>query len=157
MATVSISYAANSNFTLTLASLGNGSSRQSTEITNSSNYLDALVMLKVKTGASTSGDKAVYVYAGGSVDDGTTRTDGAGASDAAITLPSPENVRLIGVVNTPSSATTYYGGPFSVAAAFGGILPERWFIVVKNATGASLDSTEGNHGYIYQPVQATVA
>jgi hypothetical protein len=40
----------------------------------------------------------------------------------------------------------------SVAAAFGGVLPERWGIIVENKTGGALDSTEGNHAKLWQGV-----
>lgn len=157
MADVAISYAANSSATITLASLGNGSARQCTEITNSSGYVDALVALRTRTGAVTASDKAVYVYAGGSLNDGTWRTDNASAADQAITLPSPENVRLIGVVNTPTTAADFYGGPWSLSAAFGGIVPERWFLVVKNGSGGTLSASATDHDLQYQPLKITVA
>lgn len=141
-------------FTVTMASLANNSARQSTEIDNSSNlFHDALVFLKVKTGASgTTSTGTVNVYAYATVDNGTTRTENAGASDAAITLTAPPNARLIGIVNAVANSTTYYGGPFSVATAFGGVLPEKWGIVVENKTGGTLDSTEGNHAKLWQGV-----
>ncbi len=157
MATFEALFGAASNFTLTLASLADSATaaRQSTAVDNSSDlFLDALVLLKVKSGASAAGDEAVYVYAFASVDDGTTYTEGAGASDAAITLTNPSNARLIGVIATPASGTTYIGGPFSVAAAFGGVLPKKWGIIVRNKSGAALDSTEGSHAKQWQGVKA---
>lgn len=141
-------------FTLTIASLGSGSSRQSTEIDNATNVFgDVLVSFKVKTnaaGTSTTGTVVIYAFA--SVDGGTTRTENAGASDAAITLISPTNLRYVGTINCVTNATTYYGGPFSIAAAFGGVMPERWGIVVQNNTGAALDSTGGSHSATWQGV-----
>lgn len=140
--------------TCTLASLANNGARQSTEVDNGTNlFLDVLVMLKVKTGASgTTSTGYVNVYAYATVDQGTTRTESAGATDAAITLTVPPNAILIGRINCVANATTYIGGPFSVASAFGGVLPERWGIIVENKTGGALDSTEGNHAKLYQGV-----
>lgn len=140
--------------TLTIASLTNNSARQSTEVDNGTNvYMDALFMLKVKSASSsTSSTGYVNVWAYATVDQGTTRTEGAGASDAAITLASPSNLRLIGVLNVVANSTTYIGGPWSIAAAFGGVLPERWGIVIENKTGATLDSTAGNHSALWQGV-----
>jgi hypothetical protein len=148
----------NQSITITLASLANNGQRQSTVVDNSSNlFLDALVMLVLKSAAaSTSATGYVNVYAFGTSDGGTNYSDAAGASDAAITLTSPPNMRLIGVINMVSNATTYRGGPFSVRAAFGGVLPDHWGIVVENKTGAALDATEGNHTKDYQGVYATV-
>lgn len=150
---------AGQTFTCTLASLANNSARQSTEIDNSSNlFVDALVMLKVKSGASgTSASGYVAVWAYASVDGGTTRTENAGISDAAITLVSPTNLRLLGVINVVANATTYYGGPFSVASAFGGVIPQYWGIVIENKTGGTLDSTEGSHAKLWQGVYAQAA
>lgn len=144
----------NQSLTITIASLTNGSARQSTEVDNSSNvYGDALVFLKIKTGASgTASTGFVSVYAFASVDGGTSRTENAGASDAAITPTVPTNLRSIGIINCVANATTYYGGPMSVAAAFGGVMPERWGIVIKNETGGTLDTTGGNHAAIWQGV-----
>lgn len=144
----------NQTITLTIASLANNGQRQSTVIDNSSNlFLDALVFLKIKSAAaSTSATGYVNVYAFGTVDGGTTYSENAGASDAAITLTSPPNMRLIGVVNVVANATTYYSGLMSVAAAFGGILPERWGLVIENRTGATLDATGGSHAAIYQGI-----
>lgn len=143
---------------VTLASLANGSARQSDAIDNSSNlFIDALVQFKIKTGASgvvSSGYINVYAFA--SNNGGTDYTENAGALDAAITLTVPPNARLIGTISLVANATTYKGGPFSVAAAFGGILPQRWGIIIENKTGGALDATEGNHTKTYQGVYAQV-
>lgn len=146
----------NQTITLTIASLTNNSARQSTAVDNATNVaLDALVFLKVKSGGSgTTSTGVVNVYAFASADGGTTYTENAGASDAAITLTSPTNARLIGTINVVANAVTYYGGPFSIAAAFGGVLPEKWGIIIENKTGGTLDSTGGNHAAFYQLVIA---
>lgn len=145
-------------FTCTLASLANGSARQSTVVDNTANlYLDALVMLKVKSGASgVSSTGTVNVYAYATVDGGTTYTEGASGSDAAITLTSPPNAILIGVINVVANAVTYVGGPFEVAKAFGGVLPDHWGIIVENKSGAALDATEANHAKLWQGAYSTV-
>lgn len=142
----------NQTITITVASLANNGARQSTVIDNSSNlFFDALVFVKVKSAAaSTSSTGTVNVYAVGTADGGTTYSENAGASDAAITLTAPPNARLIGVVNVVANSTTYYGGPFSVAAAFGGVLPEKWAVTLENKTGATLDATGGSHAVFYQ-------
>ena len=145
------------NITCTVTSLANNGQRQSTVVDNSSNlYLDALVFVKVKSaGSSTSSTGYVNVYAYGTVDGGTSYTDGATGSDGSITLTVPPNMRLIGVISVVANSTTYYGGPFSVAAAFGGILPEKWGIVVENKSAATLDASVG--ACIYQGVYQTAA
>jgi hypothetical protein len=143
--------------TLSLASLANGSARASTVVDNTSNlFLDALVQLKIKSGGSGTGATGyVNVYAYGSADSaGIAYPEGITGSDAAATLTSPTNLRLIGVINIVANATTYVSEPMSVAAAFGGVLPDHWGIVVQNNSGGALDSTEGNHAKVYQGVYA---
>jgi hypothetical protein len=146
-------FGANSQaLTITLASLGSTSARASTAIDNSSNvYEDILFFLKVKSGASsTSTSGVVNVYAVGSVDGGTTYGENATGSDAGITLTSPPQPRLIGQVNVVANATTYYSELMSVAAAFGGRLPQYIVIIIENRTGGTLDGTEGNHAKLFQ-------
>jgi hypothetical protein len=146
----------NQAITCTLASLANNGARQSTEVDNSTNlFLDALVFLNIASpAASTSSTGFVNIYAYGTVDGGTNRTENAGATDAAITLTVPPNARLIGVINVVANSVTYKAGPFSVAAAFGGVVPEKWGIIVENKTGGTLNATEGNHFKAYQGVLA---
>jgi hypothetical protein len=68
----------------------------------------------------------------------------------------PTQLRLIGVVNIAAINTTYKGGPWAVAPAFGGILPQYWGIVVRNYCGTALHATEGNHDAKYSGVYQTV-
>ena len=146
----------NQGLTCTLASLTNNSQRECTSVDNTTNkHLDALVFLKIKSGASgTSTTGTVNFYAYGTADGGTTWSDTVTGTDAAITLTSPPNVHLIGVCNVVANATTYKCGPFTVSPAFGGSLPDKWGIVVENKSGGTLDSTEGNHAKFYQGVNA---
>lgn len=143
--------------TVTLASLGSGSSRESNTVDNTTNlYLDALVQAKIKTGASAlSGDKAVYVYVWGTADTTTpTLPDVVTGSDAAITPNSPTQLKLLGTIYVAATATTYISEPMSVAALFGGNLPAKWGLVFTNSAGAALDSTGGNFSVFYQGIQA---
>ena|ERR1700674_2481672 len=158
MSTVESLYGSNGQaITCTLASLVTGAARSALAVDNTSNlYLDVLVQLTIKSGASgTLASGYVNVYAGGTVDGGTTYTEGGGA-DAAITLVSPTNLKLIGRLNVVANATVYKGQPMSVAAAFGGVMPDHWFTVFENQTGGTLDSTEGNHLKLYQGVRSQV-
>jgi hypothetical protein len=139
---------------ITLASLANNSARASAAVDNGSNlYSDVLVFLKLKSASSgTTSTGYVNVYAYGSVDGGTTYSEGLAGSDASATLTSPPNVRLIGVVSMVAVSTTYYSALMSVASAFGGVMPDRWGIIVENKSGGAFDSTEGNHAKLYQGV-----
>lgn len=133
----------NQAITCTFTGLASGASRQSAAIDNSTTlYEDALVMVKVKAGSSgTSASGGVNVYAYATVDGGTTYTGGASGSDAGYTQVAPPQLILIGQVNVVVNSATYEGGPFSVASAFGGILPAKWGIVLENFTGATLDAS----------------
>lgn len=148
----------NQAITCTITSLANNGQRQSTVVDNSSNkFLDALVMATIKSNASgTSSTGYVAIYAYGTADTSTpTYSDSASGSDGSITLTAPPNMNLIGIVNVVANAVTYKAGPFSVASAFGGVLPEKWGIVVENKTGATLDASIGSA--IYQGVYQTVS
>lgn len=150
------------SFTQTLASLADSATagRESTVIDNSANlYLDALVAGKIKTqNAGTISDpKVVYVWVYATADGGTTYPDTVTGADAAITMNSPNQLRLLGVINVAAINTTYKGGPWSVASCFGGRLPEKWGIVVQNDCGTAFSATESDHDFWYQGVYASVA
>ncbi len=161
MASIKTAFGSPSTFTVTLASLASSATagRESTVIDNTSDlFLDALVMIKVKTGAgSAANDQAVYVYCYGTVDGGTTYPDTVTGSDAAITMNNPTQLSLLGAIWTPAASTTYKSQVFSVAKALGGFLPAKWGIVVRNYEGNALDSTEGNHAKLWQGLYSTVA
>lgn len=155
MAVLKSKYLTGATLTCTLASLANNGARESTVVSNTTDLaLDALLMIVVKSGAtgvSATGYVDVWVY--GSVNAGTDYTEGATGADAAITPTVPPNLRMLGRINVVANAVTYKGGPWSVAAAFGGVLPEKWGIVIENKSGAALDATEANHKKLYQHVQ----
>ena len=152
MTTLKPSYAASAALTITVASLGSGSARQSTAIDNTSNlYVDALVGVKLKAnaaGTSSTGYCNVYLY--GTWNDAADYSDGASGTDGAITIN--KNLRLVGVITLDANAETAKGGPYSVAQAFGS-MPKKWGVVVENQSGAALDSTGGNHDVSYMGVQ----
>lgn len=141
---------AKATFTMTLASLANGSARQSTLIDNSTNdYPAAIVYLKIQSGGvAPTADSVyeVYLIRGDDPSSSTYRTDGAGASDAAITI---QNATLLGVIKVTANANTNFYGEFDTEPA--GKLGPEWGIAVKNTSGQALNATEGNHlkGYVY--------
>lgn len=157
MATIKSLYGTNNQaITCTITSLTNTSQRGSTAVDNTTNlFLDALVQLKIKTAAAaTSATGQVIIYAYGTADGGTDYGDGVSGTDGAVTLTSPPNLRVLGIINAVANSTTYVSNPFSVASVFGGKLPDHWGIVVENETGATLDATVGSAWY--QGIQAQV-
>lgn len=136
------------SMTITLNSLASSGTagRESTVVDNSSNlYTDALVELLIAyPNSATANDKAVYVFAHGSLD-GTNYVESLTGSDAAFTIAGTAGalltgLKLIGVVNPIQNTTKRYG-PFAVAGAFGGILPVKWGIVVLNYSGQTFSSS----------------
>ena len=142
-------YASDVALTMTsLASLTNNSYASCAVVDNTTNlYEDALVSVVIATGASgvtSTGNLLVYAYG---TTNGSNYTDGVAGTDATVTPTSPTNLRLIGIVSAVATSTTYRSGPFSVARAFGGILPQKWGIVVQNVTGGTLASSGSSADY----------
>lgn len=146
-------FGTSSTLTISLASLANAGGRESTAVNNSSDlFSDVLVLIKSRSPASgTSSTGYLLIYAYGSIDGGTTYSGNATGSDANIT---PINMNLIGRVDMVANGTDYKSPVMSIAAAFGGVMPARWGIVVVNNSGGTLDSTSGNHVATYQGVYA---
>lgn len=146
--------------TLTLTSLANAAARESTAVDNTSTlYLDAFVVVQAKllTGTPAS-DKVINVYAYGASEVTTPKyPDKVTGSDAAITLDSPTNLRLLGQIQAAASgALTFKGGPWSVCQALGlPVLPQKWGIVVENRTNLALDTT--GHTAVFQGVNQHLA
>lgn len=150
MATVKESWGGDTSITITLNSLASSATvgRASTAVDNSTNlYLDAhLVGTIVLAAGAPANDQAVYVY--GYADDGRgTYTESITGTDAGHTIQSPTVLPLIGVVPTPTNGGTYPFGPWSVAAAFGGVLPYKWGICVVNFSGQALAGSSNVASY----------
>jgi hypothetical protein len=151
VSTTKLLYGANNQIIgITLNSLANNNARQSDSISNTTTlFLDALVFARVSTtSASATGFLNIYAY--GTADGGTTYTNNAAGTDSAFSMPTNPNLRLIGVVNVAAANATYSAGPFSVAVAFGGILPSSWGVVIENRSGVTLNSS--GHSVFYQGI-----
>lgn len=163
MASVKTAYGTQGQaLTITLASLADATSagRESTVVDNRTNlFLDVLISAKIKTqnAGSIAAPSAAFIYAYGTTDDGTTYPDTVTGADAAITLNSPTQLKLLGAIYAAAINTQYKGGPWSLAALFGGRMPAEWGVVVVNDTGTALSATGTDHGVWYQGVYATVA
>lgn len=129
------------SITCTINSLASAAARASTAIANTGTpgFEDILVEVTIVTGSSgTVATGVVQIYAAGSVDGGTTYPDGATGTDGAVTQVVPPNAKLIGTMNCVANTVTYKSNAMSVAAAFGGTLPEQVVIIVSNQTGHAL-------------------
>jgi hypothetical protein len=149
--------ASNQTITVTVASLASSATagRAGTAIDNTANaFLDALVFAHFSIpDAVPANDKAIYIYTYGTCNGGTNYTGGCTGTDAAYTMDDPTVLKLIGVIPIPTQNKIYYGGPFSVAAAFGGVLPDHWGIVVRNYCGQTIVNDANSKAY-YQGVLA---
>ena len=136
--------ASNQAFTISLNAIQNTATWYSDAVVNSGAtlYLDALVVASCYVATNPSSDRAVYFYAYGSVDGGTNFTASVTSTAGRLTGDEVKNAKLIGVVDM-TGANTRRGGPWSVGAAFGGVLPQVWGIIAENRTGTFL-YTDGN-------------
>jgi hypothetical protein len=93
----------------------------------------------------------VNVYAAASIDGGTVYGGGEAnmGTDHTVTLTAPPNIVMLGVINTPVNATAYKRVFSSIAAAFGGIMPDHWCIVIENITGAALTASAAKYEGVY--------
>ena len=129
--------------TITLAYLAEAGARQSDMVNNNDNGQMIRVFFKVTTGTSPTDNKTIEFYLL-TADKHTTPniiTDGAGASDAGITI---NTAQQINIVSTDNVSDKEYEGSFLIRNP-----GASWGIAVKNNTGVILNSTGGNHQMTY--------
>ena len=156
MATALERYAGTSfvEITTTLASLTNGSYRQSASVDNTGNkFLDVHIGGVIRSGSvAPTVDTTIDILAYGQNRTNTDFTAGASGADAAYTADGEESLfKLIGsIVVDVTTAEDYEFGPWPVANLFGGHLPPTWGVVVLNGIGQTLDTTESTSfiGYL---------
>ena len=153
MASAKLAYEATQTPTITLASLANAGGRACTAVDNSTALdLDAVVLVKIKTGASgTAATGHIDVYVVKSLD-GTNYDDAFGGTDGALT---PSASTFLFSFPATANATTYQGSE-RLSKVFDR-LPKKFSICVVNNSGATLDSTAGNFTLIVAPDYITVA
>ena len=165
MATVSEVYdgSAVTLVTTALDSLASGSWWQSAAVDNtnagtpsasiSDNALEIQLHVTVVFGAvSPAAGAVIEVYAYGSTD-GTNYDDAITGSQGTFTADNPTQLKLIGVVPTPSGSRSYKGGPFGVSKASDGWLPRKWGVAIRNNAGVAIST--GN-AVIYQALKQQV-
>lgn len=133
-------FASVGTLTITLASLASsaaGVGRQSTLVT-SNKARSAMIGVKFTVGTTPTANSLVYVYLIRT--SGTLNDDGAGSSDAGLTVV---NAPLLGTILVPAatSNTAYYG---IFDTKFLGSLGSSWGIAVVNSSGATANGTGGN-------------
>ena len=147
---MALSYSAVQTMTVTnLHSLANSATAgwQSAVVDNSTDvYEDAHVQVILDfANTAAANDKCVYVLAYAGLE--TTYSNPASGSEGTITLTNitntGQNLRQIGIIPYTTQDEVAESGVMSVAAAFGGILPIKWGIVLINYSGAAL-AASGN-------------
>ena len=140
-----IAYGNSTAITITLNGLASSATagRESTAIDNTINkFLDALVTVTLKAAdAALANDKAAYVYAYGS-EDGVNYSDLATGLDAAHTPKVSPLIKVIPLEQNVSQRVI-----FAIAQAFGGVMPRKWGIIVRNYSGQALAAAGNSVSY----------
>lgn len=129
--------------TITLASLADAGARQSTMVNNEDDAQMIRVYFKVTTGTTPIDNKTIefYLLTGDKITTPDIITDGAGASDASITI---ESASLVNIVQIDNDSNKTYQDSFLIRNP--GV---SWGIAVLNNTGVTLNSTSSNHKLTY--------
>jgi hypothetical protein len=115
--------------------------------------IDALVGGLVTLGTSPTTAKQIEFWAYASFD-GTLFNDAITGTDANVTLINKGILRLLTVILTNATSNqAYRWGPFSIAQAFGGIVPAKWGIYVVHNTAVALNATAGNFIVKHYPIK----
>lgn len=154
MAVGKLTYSSPTAITITNTSLAIGAYRESTAVDNgTTRYIDAHVGGIIQLGGLVA-DGTIDIFAYGSYD-GTNYTAGVTGTNGTITWGTTGttgvdgffDLRFLGSVacDATDDNDDRRWGPFSVAAAFGGVLPTKWGIVVRNNTDAAFNATGSNN------------
>lgn len=159
MTTASPIYGTPTAMTITLAGLSSDTNllagRESTALDQKDTLdaIDVLVGGKVTTGTAPNAARQIEVWAYGSWDDAEFN-DACTGSDANCTLVTKTLLRLLTIIPTTSTSDrAYKWGPYSIAQAFGGIIPVQFGIWIVHNTGSALNATGGNHEAYYTTVK----
>jgi len=136
MATIKLEQQAAQSLTVTgLSTLAAGNYAASAEIVNSNDPIDVLIEVTAATTNTIGGGLQVLVFAKGSLD-GT--NFGSGPESSSSTTDEPD-LHYLGSLPL-RSASTDHRKIFSLASAFGGVLPAKSKLVFKNDLNVALTS-----------------
>ena len=165
MADIKFAYAASSALTVTnLHSVASSatwvSGWESAEVDNSSNkYLDYLLSAKIALGNSaTAGEIRVYVVGKHDDSEWPDVIDGTESTETWTTTTIRDAAARLGAVAAtradPGTDDVYFIAPFSVAALFGGVCPEKFVVFISHSTGVNLaaSGSEVQTKGVYQTV-----
>jgi hypothetical protein len=133
------------NFSITLNGLATGAARSSAKVENhDTRYVDAICQFKIKPASGSLGDRyGVFFFAWGATDDASPIYPGGvtGVDEAIGATLETLSIREIGSLSVPGSGVIV-SPPFSVAQAFGNVLPPVWGVLAVNRSGLALDATD---------------
>ena len=147
MSTVKPLYASPTTITITQAGLTNNSYRQSTVFDNSTTrYEDGLLGGSIQVGTTPTDKTTIEIFLYGTFD-GTNYTAGCSGTDSAYTADGEEGLLpLVAIIYVDTTSNQdYVWGPISVAAAFGGVMPQKFGVVVQNKSGVTTHATGTNN------------
>lgn len=165
MASVLQAFGTATAFTKTNANIASSATAGwvSNAITNTTTLaLDALVHAEfAAVNTAPANSKAIFLFAYALVDSAgsayTSTGDGTpSGSEGTLTFPdittSAIVLPVLGVIPYPVQNKAINGGPFSIAACFGGILPPKWGIAMINHSGMTLSVTNIYYREVYRTV-----
>ena len=145
MSTIRTQFGPVNNFAITLNGLASGAARSSAKVENqNSRYVDAICQFKVRPWTGSLGDRyAVYFFAWGAADDASPIYPAGvtGVDEAVGVQVETLSLRQIGSLYV-SSMGTIISPPFSVAQAFGNVLPPVWGVIAVNRSGLAFDTSD---------------
>lgn len=155
MAATKLTYGSEQTLTVTnLHSLANSATAgwQSAAVDNASDlFLDFMVYFVLDfANTAPANSKGVYAFAYSGI--GSIYTNPASGSEGTITLPdvtaNPLSLRPLGFIPYVTQDEVVESPHFSVAQAFGGVMPQKWGVVLMNHSGAALAGS-GNTAKYY--------
>lgn len=138
MAAVNLNYGAATSLTVTnLATLASANYATSNAFNATTNKpIDVLVELALTTGTVGATNPQAVIFAISSFNNTNYSSQNTSTTDTT----HDGDMKLVGVIPLKASSTAERSPAFSVASAFGGVLPPYFKIVVKNDSGAAWSS-----------------
>lgn len=163
-ADIKLAYAADAQFTITLASLGSSATwvagREATSVSNGTNkYLDYEITGKITTGTTPTVDKEIRLYYVKPINDTPTWPDVFDGTDSAETVTNTYILdSLILGWSGSNSATSDIAYPITSALTLAqawGMVPDNFTVFVAHSTAVNLNATAGNHELSYRGIYMT--
>lgn len=163
-ADIKIAYAADGQFTITLASLATSSTflsgQEATSVSNGANkYLDYEITGKITTGIWPTVNKEIRLYGVKPINDTPTWPDAFDGTDSAETITNSyildKLVLLWSGSNSAASNVTYPIVSALTLAQAWGLVPDNFTIFVAHSTAVNLSGTPDNHEISYRGIYLT--